>query len=560
MSVVGVKPFWQTTDKTTVRLYHGDALAVLKRLPNRFVQCVITSPPYWALRDYGTGYWVGGDSDCDHEAPKTGGTSKGSTLVGTGNRDGFSGDGKYKRVCYKCGASRIDDQLGLEELHDCLGWASGRNCAEPGPAAWRSACYVCRMVLVFREVRRVLRDDGTLWLNLSDTYSGSGKGQNADGTHNTKAGDKQRSNRGATTGGIITSTRRNTNGLYTSTLLGGKVNNDKSVLPYANSGLPSGNLCGVPWRVAMALQADGWVLRQDIIWSKPSPMPESVKNRCTRSHEYIFLLTKKSRYYYDAEAIKEEGEQYTTKRIQKEASTGSDGDYSEAEYALIQNSVERDLHNNQKGSQVHHRKRNKRSVWRVSSQGYPGAHFATFPKTLIEPMILAGTSAKGCCADCGTPWVRITEENKLLRERPNEYVKRTGKGGTGNSCANTVAGVEVVTLGWRPNCECRGKLVKRYIEGEYVQIEIVEYHSSLPLDQHPNRPCVVLDPFIGSGTTCVAALDHGRSSLGIELSREYLSNNAIPRIEGVLLSTPTTISLVPNRARAKAVIIGDRLL
>lgn len=186
-----LQPYWTTNDGQLVKLYHGDVLHVLRQLPSQSVHCVVTSPPYWGLRDYG-----------------------------------------------------VDHQLGSEKSPDCLGWARGVNCAEKD---WENGCHVCRMVLVFREVRRLLRDDGTFWLNYGDTYNAPGL---------------------------------------------------------------QGNLVGVPWRVALALQADGWVLRQDIIWHKPSPMPESVKNRCTKSHEYVFLLTKKcSRYYYNAEAIKENSKQ-----------------------------------------------------------------------------------------------------------------------------------------------------------------------------------------------------------------------------------------------------------
>lgn len=323
--------------------------------------------------------------------------------------------------------------------------------------------FVNKMVEVFREVRRVLRDDGTLWLNLGDSYNQyNGNRQPSSGVNKTVHEALQK-------------------------LPAGYGLSDKS--------LAGGNLVGVPWRVALALQADGWILRQDIIWAKPSPMPESVKNRCTKAHEYVFLFAKRKDYFYDAEPI-------------KEAATGRDcGDYDN-KYTTKYEKGDTEEHRIKKGLvEIEARVRsNKRSVWRVATQGYPGAHFATFPSKLIEPMILAGTSEKGCCAGCGAPYRRLVEEQKLTRERPRDYVKRSGEEGTGNSCGNSVAGVETVTVGWVKTCRCETDEV---------------------------APCVVLDPFVGSGTTCCVALDNGRKSIGIDLSSKYLTECAIKRIEGV---------------------------
>lgn len=154
---------------------------------------------------------------------------------------------------------------------------------------------------------------------------------------------------------------------------------------------------------------------------------------------------------------------------------------------------------------------NRGDVLRIASSGYPGAHFATYPPRLIEPMIKAGTSEKGCCVKCGAPWKRLTKKEKLKRERPNDYVKRTGEEGTGNSCANSVAGVSVETLGWEPTCKCG-------------------------IDR--TQPCIVLDPFTGSGTTAATSIQLGRRSWGIELSETYLRENAIPRILKAMESRP----------------------
>jgi DNA modification methylase len=286
---------------------------------------------------------------------------------------------------------------------------------EPSPEA-----YVAKMVQVFRGVRRVLRKDATLFLNLGDSY------------------------------------------------LAGK------------------QLGGIPWRVAFALQADGWILRQDIIWHKPSPMPESVTDRTTKAHEYIFLLAKSERYFYDAEAIKED---FSDKR------NGNPGGYK---WAYSQGSKRNDSGLiaskgkwNEDGSKTG---RNRRSVWKVSTKPYKGAHFATFPPDLIEPCILAGTSAEGCCSNCRAPLIRQTKKTKLKRSRPNAYTKRTHEEGTGNACANDVAGVAVETLGWAPSCDCAAEVI----------------------------PCAVLDPFAGSGTTLQVARHHGRNGVGIELNPDYI--------------------------------------
>jgi DNA modification methylase len=244
----------------TIDLRCGDALALMREMPEASVQTCVTSPPYWGLRDYGTAKWEGGDSACDHRAngerrqlPHGDGRANDSyanerhTIPGVG--------ASYKSVCAKCGAVRIDAQLGLERT----------------PQE-----YVERMVEVFREVRRVLRDDGTLWLNLGDSYATGG-------------GAVGRAPGGGDQGERF--------------IRQGMINTQPNRMPL--DGLKPKDMVGIPWRVAFALQADGWWLRSDIIWAKPNPMPESVTDRPTKSHEYLFLLTKSARYYYDAQAIAE---------------------------------------------------------------------------------------------------------------------------------------------------------------------------------------------------------------------------------------------------------------
>lgn len=267
----GPRLYWSTTDGKTVRLYLGHVIDALRGFPDQSVHCVVTSPPYWGLRDYGTGMWEGGDPACDHvKTPTSVYKARPGWRDGRQEPDPIS----YSETCGKCGAVRIDQQLGSEPSPDC-GTHGQAQCGR---------CFVCSMVAVFREVRRVLRDDGTLWLNLGDSYASGEVGR-----HDTLQGDGVCNGTAGVTGksGIGTQPLRSS----------------------GKTGLPSGNLVGVPWRVALALQADGWILRQDIIWAKPSPMPESVKNRCTKAHEYVFLLTKKQRYFYDAEAIKEKSKE-----------------------------------------------------------------------------------------------------------------------------------------------------------------------------------------------------------------------------------------------------------
>ena len=229
----------------------------------------------------------------------------------------------------------VDGQIGLEDTPEA---------------------YVKRLVEVFREVRRVLRNDGTLWLNLGDSYGSFGG--------NTYTGFNQRWNG---TGGAGSK--------QDATLIG--VTGRK-----VDTGLRVKNLIGIPWRVAFALQADGWYLRQDIIWNKPNPMPESVRDRCTKAHEYLFLLSKEPRYYFDIEAIKEP------------ASKGNAGsNFNTGKTGTHQMGRSSHKMRNDAGT------RNRRSVWTVTTKPYKGAHFATFPPDLIKPCVLAGAPLGGVVLD-----------------------------------------------------------------------------------------------------------------------------------------------------------------
>ena len=266
-----------------IRLLCGDALEVLRSLPAESVQCCVTSPPYWGLRDYG-----------------------------------------------------VAGQLGLERTPEE---------------------YVARMVEVFREVRRVLRDDGTLWLNLGDSYAGSGM----------TGGTASKDGGAARVARMFHGNRRDT-------------------VPE----LAQKQLIGIPWRVAFALQADGWYLRSDIIWAKPNPMPESVTDRPTKAHEYLFLLTKSQRYYYNAGAIKEpcqSGPSDVRKMVESLPRIG--GKHKELIDPLSKASAATNI--GRKRSVGNPDGRNARTVWTIPTQPFPGAHFAVMPDALVEPCIAAGS-------------------------------------------------------------------------------------------------------------------------------------------------------------------------
>jgi DNA modification methylase len=321
----------------TTRIITGDCRDVLATLPPDSVHCVVTSPPYWGLRDYG-----------------------------------------------------VAGQLGLEPT---------------------IPEYIANMVAVFREVRRVLRKDGTLWLNLGDSYAASRSYQVTD-NKNPAVGPTRHVGRAT-----------------------------------PPAGLKQKDLVGIPWRVAFALQADGWWLRQDIIWSKPNPMPESVTDRCTKAHEYLFLLSKSERYYYDAEAIKEfaEGENehdltgpgmfapgQTPQRGNRGRASGNRTHKGVSEYERSDS----EEHRSKAGllSDKVYPMRNKRSVWEVATEPFAEAHFATFPPALIEPCILAGCPKGGTILDpfggAGTTGLvadRLQQRDAVLIELNPAYAAMAGK-------------------------------------------------------------------------------------------------------------------------------------
>lgn len=349
----------------------GDALAVLKTLPDNFVQCVVSSPPYYGLRDYG-----------------------------------------------------VDGQIGLEET----------------PQA-----FVAKLVEVFREVRRVLRPDGTCWINIGDSYANDTKW-------------------GGSTGGKHVQELHGTN----------------STRARRQTGFKPKDLMMIPARVAIALQDDGWYLRQDLVWNKDNCMPESVLDRCTRSHEYVYMLTKREKYFYDAESIKEPA-----------VSDHPSGNGFKRPARLSYLNADGTARGNEKQWQVTP-DRNRRSVWNIATEPFPGAHFAVMPSKLVELCILAGTAPRAC-EHCGTPWQRVTVSTGHVNKREQAhapYSTPTKTDSTG------WAPTRRATDQWLPSCKCANNT--------------------------GSGKCICLDPFMGAGTVGLVALQHSRNYLGIELNPTYI--------------------------------------
>lgn len=363
------------------RIINADVIDGLKQLPDESVHCVVTSPPYWGLRDYG-----------------------------------------------------VDGMIGLESTIDE---------------------YIAKMVAVCREIKRVLRKDGTFWLNMGDCYAAGGCG----------ARDPERWPKQS----------RNDHRIQHS---------HRRPAPF----LKPKDLVMQPARLALALQADGWWLRKDIIWAKPNPMPESCRDRPTSSHEHVFLLAKSAKYYYDQDAVREPHIHAQDPRNNGERHTYKEGAKFYDDVAKQTNTKIDCVSFNPNG-------RNLRDVWTIPTSPYSEAHFATFPEALVVPCIKAGTSEKGCCPKCGAPWERVVTEatGGTKGESWHDHLQDAE---AGNKKTGASKGYKPgATIGWRPTCECGKEPV----------------------------PCTVLDPFSGSGTTGVVAIRHGRNYIGIELNPEYVT-------------------------------------
>jgi len=428
-------------------------------LPDKSVHCVITSPPYYGLRVYSGEQDVdwpevryspmpglpeivipGCDPNCRHEwelqsKSMSGGGAKSSTLLGSRAYQEETHFDTSSGVCIHCGGMRCG-----------LG-------AEPTPEA-----FIGHLILVMREMWRVLRDDGVCWVNLGDSYNGSGGAGGDYGKGGLKEGQPKYPGRKIGT-------------------------------------LKPKDLMMIPARFALAAQADGWYLRQDCIWHKTAPMPESVTDRCTKADEFIYLLTKQEKYYFDADAIREPC--VTASNVRNK----SKEKHNSAVLSPI-GKGEREW-NNPNG-------RNKRSVWTINPSNYHGAHFATYPLEIPLTCIKAGASAHGVCPKCGAQWERIVESTKYEPE-----IVQVGERHVDDSRGDKtrkISGREYnkqktsTTTGWQPTCDCGSADV---------------------------IPATVLDPFNGSGTTGKAALQLNRSYIGVDIAKEYLDDLTPDRLSNV---------------------------
>lgn len=448
----------------------GHSITMLREMRDACVQLVVTSPPYYSLREYSTErqVWGGDDPDCEHEwsdevtvhnereARISGKTRTTERYYGDGSRryDGNHQKHMAGSVCVRCGAWR--GELGQEMMHDCSLAASEMACG---------VCYVCHLVAVFREVRRVLRADGVVFLNLGDTYVNDAKW-------------------GGTTGG------KHAHGLHGKSAIGrGK----------RKTGVPPKSLLLMPHRVALALQSDGWIVRNDHPWEKGNAMPESVADRCTRNHEYVFMLAKSPRYFFDIEAIAEPVAEASVKRISQSTfaqQTGGAKDYRNGTNTnrSARNAQERFAQSASEEGVTRH----PRSVLHFNPAPFPAAHFATFPESLPEWAIKCGTSPRAC-EHCGAPWKRREKDPTVGKNamRGSGHFRASPGGPANREGREWLRVAAVTTLGWEPTCRCA--------------------------DNTGAGRCIVLDPFGGAGTTALAAQRLDRDWLLCELNPSYAS-------------------------------------
>ena len=493
--------------------------------------CIALSPlrHTFGLRDYGTAEWEGGEAGCDHVEQSTGMSEK-NTLgpnkhLPSTNAGNIAKVMQYTTTCGKCGAIRVDQQMGLE----------------PTPEL-----FLANMVTLFREVRRVLRSDGVCFVNMGDSYASQGTRKHGgfNGEHDSEYGHRPGKK-----------TQQRTKG------------NSGGYMDLTDTNLKPKDLIGMPWRLALALQQphlqcngcdnvahksawghfpngrmicpacelskgwavaeQGWWLRSDIIWSKPNPMPESVTDRPTKAHEYVFLLTKSARYFYDAEAVREEGSDspgaLSWKRIRNPRKN-----FIKASAASL--AIGGGAHAGALGDYGGPAGRNRRTVWSIATQAFSAAHFATFPTKLVEPMIKAGTSERGCCPECGAPWERVTEKRGYIKAGHGggneKQADLLGLSPTSSLKANGLKR-NMVTTGWQPTCDCtRENYYFCPCTPVLAHIDDLEHgcpecgETMIPAP-HSTIPCTVLDPFAGACTVGLVADRLGRDSIMIELNPEY---------------------------------------
>ncbi len=411
-------------------------------LPDESVQCVVTSPPYWGLRKYsGEQDLIWGDTHCEHEWGAVMTTYR-TAYESKTKWQHVAGDSKDTNEIYERSPGTFRHNVGQGNFCSLCGAWKGGYGLEPTPEL-----YVQHTIEILREIRRVLRKDGVVFWNIGDSYYGSGQGA----WDNPSDAVKE---------------------VYIPKV---------GELPKKESRtLKPKDICLIPFRVAIAAQDDGWWVRSVIIWSKPNPMPESVADRPTESHEYILMLTKSARYYWDADAV-------------REAQTGN----AHSRGTEIGNEAYQEARGSYHGFKSPELNlpagRNIRTVWEFPTQPYPEAHFAVFPEKLPEICIKAATPEVGCCSKCGSPWERIVESKQYPRHDTEPHDLATD--GDGANKGKHAKPTETKTIGWQPTCKCNS--IK------------------------PPVPSIVLDPFSGAGTTLWVAKKLNRKAVGFDISEEY---------------------------------------
>ena len=401
-------------NKMSIDIRHGDNLDILPTLTPRSVQCVVTSPPYFGLRDYGI-------------APSTWPAIEYAPMAGI-------------------------PPISVPAQVVCLG-------LEADPIA-----YVAHLVHVFRLLRDVLRDDGTAFLNLGDSY-----------VNNPSTSEIPRSEQGNGSEVFRVPPQKH---------FDARRSNANKATAIVHSGLKKKDLMMIPARVALALQADGWYLRNQAIWHKPNAMPESVTDRLTNDYEPVYLLAKSARYYFDQNAIRTEHTSHIERQSKPATPRGT--------YA----SDGRSLGREQQSESFHPAGRNRRTVWTIPTQALRAEHYAPMPEALVEPCILAGSAAKAC-EHCGAAWVRLVERTDEIDTSAKGSRFDTGKTGT-NGMGRVQQGERYTkrVAGFAPGCACPGNTGA--------------------------ASSIVLDPYFGSGTTGRVAIKYGRRCIGIDKNDSYI--------------------------------------
>lgn len=438
----------------------GHSLDLLRQLPDGCVQTIVTSPPYMNLRSYGTPPQIwGGVSTCIHEweTPRVTPPRNRQHLIELGERLGCGGGTKHS-----ADATKFTQTNGSMCQH-CDAWL-GELGSEPSLDR-----YLDHLVSIFRECWRVLRDDGTLWINLGDGYSNDTKwgGGSAPVKNTTSAAGGYRGQR----------ERRST-------------------------GLPPKSLMLIPARFAIAMLDDGWTLRSDIIWKKTNGLPEAVTDRPTMNYEHLFLFSKRARYFYDAEAIKEpvtgnahqRGHGVTPKSAPSGGSIRANASYHAAITELVD-------------------ARNARAVWDIPTESFAGAHFATFPQALAARCVAAGSSPRAC-ERCGAPWKRVVTKGSPAPEPAHRAPLKRLKPGQAGNAANGNMGFRASKLSGQEQARWRA---------DHPDTQTGWAHTCTCPNTSGHGRSLVLDPFSGAATVALVARRLGRDYLGMELNAAYIA-------------------------------------